>query len=112
MPDDILRLNFLYVKDTDEKVYILSAEQTFYENRNEIKIIATIRFLSENPNERALKRVGAVGVPDDALPLMYIGHPAPQMPTKYVWTATVDVKKHLSAIPFGTKAAEVLFGKK
>jgi hypothetical protein len=104
--------DILYVKNTGEKVFILSCESTYYADRDEVKIIADIRFVSDNPSEYALRLVGAKGIAEPQPQMMYIGHPIPQMPTEMVWTARVDVKKCLSDIPFGTKAAEVLFGKK
>lgn len=121
--DDLLdamrysRLPVMYVKDTDEKVLLLDLKESWYDDRDEKQLIAHIRFISDNPSDYALRRVGATGKADCVLSNMaigmYAGHPAqPAPPPRILYTATVDVKKHLSDVPFGTKAAEVLFGKK
>lgn len=105
--------DILYVKNTGEQVLLLQCDSTYYADRDEIQIIARIRFMSDNPSKYALKLVGAVGLPEPQPQMLYIGHPIPPLPiVNVIWEATVDVKKYLSDIPFGTKAAEVLFGKK
>lgn len=96
-----------YIKGTDEKVILRQVDQSWYEDRDEIKIIACIEFVSDNPKLEALEKVGATGKYPT---MMYAGHPIEEFPR--IWTATVDMKLYLSQVPFGTKAAEVLFAKK
>lgn len=97
-----------YVLHTNEEVVVRSIESSWYEDRNEVKNIAEIEFVNDNPVIQALRLCGATSTVDYT-ELSYTGHPTP---SRQVWKAIVDMNRCLCTVPFGTKAAEVLFGKK
>lgn len=95
-----------YVKHTDEEVIIRAVESHYRQDRNEILYIVEIEFVNDNPCMLALQTCSArqqrqiwVGP--------YTGHPAPDI---HIWEARVDLE-NLTTVPFGTPAAEVLYGK-
>ena len=96
-----------YIKGTDERVVLKEVTHSYYDDRDEIKILAVIEFVSDYPKQEALQLVAATG---KSPTMLYSGHPVEEFPR--IWTALVDMKLYLSRVPFGTKAAEVLFGKR
>jgi hypothetical protein len=97
-----------YVKNTCEQVLVTKVDCSWYDHSNEIKYTVEVEFLNAEPCERALSVAGAQRIIMD-LHHSYQGHPVQQ--EQYQWVATLNVKD-LSNVPYGTKAAEVLFGKK
>ena len=97
-----------YVKNTCEQVIVTKVECEWYAHNNEIKHIVEIEFLNPEPCEKALQKVGAQRLVMD-MQHSYQGHPV--MQEQYQWVARLNLKE-LSNVPYGTKAAEVLFGKR
>ena len=96
-----------YVKNTNEEVIVRKVESYYKIDRADVQHMVEIEFLNPEPDARALSYCRArqhrqvwVGP--------YQGHPSPDI---HVWEAIVDLE-YLTPVPFGTPAAEVLFGKK
>lgn len=102
----------LYVLHTSEQVYVTDYSLICYEDRDEYYAELKIKFMSKNPCKLALRKVKASEI-SASIPIvnLYAGHPVQQYPAYVEYTATVTLDQ-LSTVPFGTTAAEVLFGKK
>lgn len=94
-----------YVKHTDEEVIIRAVEAHHRIDSADLRYVVEIEFVSAEPCVAALQICSArqqrqiwVGP--------YSGHPSPDI---HIWEARVDLQ-NLTKVPFGTPAAEVLFG--
>lgn len=96
-----------YVKHTNAEVVIRNVEAVYPFDRADLRYIVDIEFLQDYPDERALRICNAI--PEDVVQMSYAGHPV--QPGIRTWIARVDLE-YLCNVPFGTKAAEILFGKK
>ena len=97
-----------YVKNTNAEVIVRNVEFRYSDTSDEKTAIVDIEFVEDNPDLNAIKYSGAILVPDYNVITVYSGHPV-QTIKKY--RARVSLDK-LCEVPFGTKAAEVLFAKK
>lgn len=98
----------LYVKYTNERVLVMDY-QFDYTIQGEVDVKINVIFMSDSP---CLKAVSTLGGNEELFydpHSQYSGHPVMESRRH---KATLNSLRHLSPVPYGTKAAEVLFGKK
>lgn len=98
----------LYVRYTNERVLVMNYHLDYtIEGRPSFRI--DVIFMSDTP---CLKAVSTLGGNEELFydpHSQYSGHPVME---NRQYKATLNSLKYLSPTPYGTKAAEVLFGKK
>ena len=104
---ELLLSGKLYVKHTNEEVVVRKVEAYHKIDRAEVQYTVEIEFVNAEPCSKALEYCSArqhrqiwIGP--------YQGHPSPDI---HIWEARVGLE-YLTPVPYGTPAAEVLFGKK
>lgn len=98
----------LYVKYTNERVLVMDY-QFDYTIQGEVDVKINVIFMSDSPCRKAVSTLGGNEELFYDPHSQYSGHPAME---SRQYKATLNSLRYLSPVPYGTKAAEVLFGKK